>query len=109
MEKELFALLSLVGLVVLAGCISLPGTTTTTGAASGVIIKAFGPDLPEIFSGDPVTFTINVENIGEEDATGVTAKLFGLGTDWTITSTATQTIGDLPKAQPSISVPGGQG
>lgn len=113
MEKRLLALLSLVGLVILAGCIGgigQPEGVIQPGTASGVVIKSFGPDLPEVFSGDSVTFTVLVENIGELDATTVRAKLYGLGTpgwDWT---KGYQDISDnIPKAQPSMGVPGGQG
>ena len=114
MAKRLFALLSLVGLVVLAGCIGGIGQVTDVfvpGAATGLVIKEFGPDLPEVFSGDSVTFSLLVENIGEIDATSVTAKLMGLGTDWSgipTTANAIASGGSIPKAQPSMGVPGGQ-
>ena len=108
MEKRLIALLSLATLVVLAGCIGIGQEEgIKAGKASGLIIKSFGPDLAEVFSGDSVTFTALLENIGEDDATSVTVKLYGLGTDWTITD-AVQTIGDLSKADSSMDIPGGQ-
>ena len=109
--KRLFALLSLVILVILAGCIGDWGQPTDEirkGTASGLVIKDFGPDLPEIFSGDSVTFTALVENIGEEDATDVSAKLYGLGTDWSWTTGYMTITSSIPRAQPSMGVPGGQ-
>lgn len=115
MAKRIFALLSLVGLVVLAGCIGEFGNITEIfpGVVTGVSITSFGPDIPEVFSGDDVIFTVEVENVGEIEATNVSAKLMGLGTDWSGTDWATvanreQSIGDLTPAQPSLGVPGGQ-
>jgi len=69
MRKSLI-LFSLILLVFLAGCIGQP-TEEIPGIATGVVIKTFSPDIPEIFSGDSITFYLSLENIGEEDATDV--------------------------------------
>jgi len=108
MNKNILVPLLLVTLVVfLSGCEVAP---SAGGQAAGVVVTSFGPDIPEIYSGDSVTFNLMVENLGEEDATGVQAKLFGLGTDWTWTSgyrNVNPTT--LLKSQPEFKVPGGVG
>jgi len=114
MEKHILALLaSILAVVFLSGCIGQ--TPSVPGVATGVIIKSFAPDMPEVFSDDPVTFMLNVENVGGEDAYNVQAKLFGLGTDWTgddwiNTAQRTQTVpGILERSQPDLNIPGGSG
>jgi len=104
--KRSLILLSLVILVFLAGCIGQPPEEVIPGVATGVVIKTFIPDIPEIFSGDSVTFYLSLENIGEEDATSVSAKLFGLGTDWSWNANK-QDLPDLSKSQPDYEIPGG--
>lgn len=89
--------------VFLAGCSGLTGGVS--GVASGVIIKSFRPDIPEIYSSDLAVFTLTVENVGEEDAAGVTAKMFGLGTDWSYTGGYKLPLQTLNRAQSDI--PGG--
>lgn len=101
--KRYALFLFLIVFVFLSGCTLLgqqqPSGGTQTGQAIGVIIKSFKPDVSEIFSGDSITFTVTVENVGEEDATNVKAKLIGLGTDWSgdIVDDPIKDIGDLPK------------
>lgn len=104
--KRGLILLSLVILVFLAGCIGQPPEEVVRGIATGVVIKSFAPDIPEIFSEDSITFYLSVENIGEEDATNVSAKLFGLGTDWSWDATK-KSLPDLSKSQPEYEIPGG--
>lgn len=108
--KNGLILFSLISLVFLAGCLGFQPTEEVPGVATGVIIKSFGPDISEIYSEDSVIFTLSVENVGEEEATNVQAKLFGLGTDWSWT-TGKQTIGDgiLSKSVPEEELPGGVG
>lgn len=111
MNKSSLALLApLLVVVFLSGCIGQG--STTPGSASGVIIKSFSPDMPEVFSGDPVLFTINVENTGEEVATDVKARIFGLGTDWSgadWTTNKQKSIGTLDRSQPELKLSGGTG
>jgi hypothetical protein len=110
MKKHIAALLSLIVVVVtISGCIE---EEAISGTATGVIIKSFSPDISEIFSEDDVTFSLTVENIGEEDATNVHAKLFGLGTDWSgidwdDVANRTKWVGYLEKSQPEFKIPGG--
>jgi len=117
MKKHILVLLAslLVVVVAFSGCIEIPGIGGGGGGiTTGVIIKSFAPDMSEIFSEDDVTFSLTVENVGEEDATNVKAKIFGLGTDWTgadwvDVAKRTQTIGLLERSQSEYSVPGGTG
>jgi len=108
MNKNILVPLLLVTLVVfLSGCEVAP---STGGQVAGVVVTSFGPDIPEIYSGDDVTFNLMVENVGEEDATVVQAKLFGLGTDWTWTKNYRNVNPTtLLKSQPEFKVPGGVG
>jgi len=109
MKKHTLALLaSLLVVVFLSGC-TFPGVGPARGAATGVIIKSFAPDISEIFSEDDVTFSLSVENVGGEDAYNVQARLFGLGTDWEFLSDKLQEIGYLERSQPEYKVPGGIG
>lgn len=105
--KRSLILLSLIILVFLAGCIGQPSEEAPPGVATGVVIKTFMSDIPEIFSGDSVTFYLSLENIGEEDATDVDAKLFGLGTDWIWVSSKVNISDELSKSQPDYEIPGG--
>ena len=106
-----YAMLSLLLVVFLAGCTlpSLPGSGSTgTGVATGVIIKSFAPDISEVYSGDSVILSATVENVGEEDATGVVMTLFGLGTDWNGgTLPPPVDVSDLQKSQSQYDIPGG--
>jgi hypothetical protein len=105
-----YAILSFLLLFVfLSGCTLLPGSQPSGDGgkkqAIGVIIKSFKSDVSEIFSGDSVTFSLTVENVGEEDATEVKAKLIGLGTDWSGEVNEIKDISDLQKRLPNS--PGG--
>lgn len=111
MNKHIAALLSLVFVVVfLSGCTD---GGTTSGTSTGVIITGFSPDISEIYSGDEVMFYLSVENVGEEDASSVSARIFGLGTDWSgndwsTTAGKTKTLsGTLEASQPEYDVSGG--
>ena len=85
--------------VFLSGCTFLGGGSSGSGTASGVIIKSFGPDISEVYPGDDVVFTATVENVGGEDATAVTAKLYGLGSDWGFTSGYQSSTRELVRTQ----------
>jgi hypothetical protein len=91
--------------VFLSGCTIFGGGTSGSGAASGVIIKSFTPDISEVYPGDDVVFTASVENVGGEDATAVTAKLYGLGSDWRFSSGYQASPMELTRSQTDM--PGG--
>ena len=67
-------------LLVLVVCAS--GCTNTKTAGKGVIIEAFEPDHPEIYSGEPVVFRLLVRNTGSVEARNVHAELLGIDEDW---------------------------
>ncbi len=106
-------LISILAVVLISGCIGQ--SSEATGGTKGVVIKSFGPVISEIYSGDSVTFEANVENIGEEDATNIKLKLFGLGTDWTgddwaiSASRIKSDIGSLERSQSEDGIQGGVG
>jgi hypothetical protein len=106
--KKLALLLMIITIVFLAGCIGQK-EEKITGVATGVIIKSFAPDISEVFSGDPVTLSLSVENVGEEDAKDIRATLFGLGTDWGGESGQKPVADFLQKSQPQYKIPGGVG
>ena len=107
--KNYLILFSLIFLVFLAGCIGIGQEQPSLGVQIGLIIKSFRPDISEVFSGDSSTFSLSVENVGGEDATNVQAKLFGLGTDWAITTRSYNISDMLQKSQTDLKIPGGTG
>jgi hypothetical protein len=101
-------LILLISVVFLAGCIRQP--TAITGA-NGVIIRSFSPDFAEVRSGERVTFTLTVENVGEADAKEVAAEIFGgihpdAGWVFVNPTTSFQEKGELKRADPTINLPG---
>ena len=98
------SLLSLVVVVFLSGCIGQ--STPPEGTGIGVIIKDFSPDLVEYSSGEPVSLSLTVQNVGDADATEVKAELFSLNPAEWGGAFSTMSIGTLNKAIPSQQVPG---
>src|SRR5438132_1268460 len=83
--------LILLAVLVIAGCVGIP-----PGIPSGVKIQQFYADPSQIYTGEQVTFVLNVQNIGSSSATEGVAQLYRLGPDWTYPSTgAIQSIGSL--------------
>jgi hypothetical protein len=104
--------LILLGLVVLvSGCIGQ--TTVTVTTSNGLVIKSFSPDFSEVRSGEQVVLSMMTENVGEADATDISAELFGLnigGTEWSLTGGSTR-VSKIPgnilrRADPSKSLTG---
>ncbi|MCX6820359.1 MAG: hypothetical protein NT016_00145 [Candidatus Aenigmarchaeota archaeon] len=103
-----YALLALlVGVVALSGCI---GQSTTVTGGKGLAISSFGPDFNDIRSGEPVYLSAMVTNVGEYDATGISAQLFGInigGDEWSLASGAqTQTFSTLRRSDSTMNLPG---
>ncbi len=112
--KPISFFILLVPLILLAGCQAPGGGPTGDGGGAipsvraGVVIQKFYPEEKKVFSGDTVTLTLEVSNIGEEDATNVKAKLTPPGTDWSIVSGKEEIdLGNLEKSQPQYGIPGG--
>jgi hypothetical protein len=107
---ELKWILVLIGAVLLAGCVQLPGGGPgVRGVSSGVIIKEFQPTNREIISGDPAYFGFIIENIGESDATNVCVKIYGLSDiEWTNWQPSNKMIcpGSLRRTSPAEKLPG---
>jgi len=111
-----YALLSalLLAVVFLSGCIGQP---PTTGVGKGLSIKGFASDFPEVRSGETITLSALVENVGDADAYNVKAQLFGLniGSEWSIQDqdkSSTRMIGQqlsgsaLRRADSALGLPG---
>ena len=102
------ALASLVLVVFLAGCVGQPPTKTTTG--NGLILKSFSPDFDKIRSGESITLSAMVENVGEADATSISAELFGLnldGTEWSLLASQNpQVLSILRRADTTLNLAG---
>ena len=107
MRSYLLLALSVIGIVVLSGCI---GQTTITGVGKGLAISSFGPDFNDIRSGEPVYLSAMVTNVGESDATNVYAQLFGInigGSEWTLVSmTPSARVSLLKRSDPTLGIPG---
>jgi hypothetical protein len=107
MRSYLLFALSIIGIVVLSGCI---GQTTITGVGKGLAISSFGPDFNDIRSGEPVYLSAMVTNVGESDASAVYAQLFGLnigGTEWTQESVVPSgRVSILRRSDPTLGIPG---
>jgi len=100
--------LVLLGMVLLSGCVGQPPVPT---GGKGLKISSFAPDFSEIRSGERVTISAMVDNVGEYDATGVSAQLFGLnigGTEWALSgqSQQTQTVSMIRKSDATLELPG---
>ena len=93
--------------VVLAGCVGQPGGTAGGGTA-GLILTSFSPEVPEVESGQSVSFTTIVKNVGDITVTSGNAKIDIIGLDdWTGDKTKTVDI-DLRRADPSRQEEGGE-
>ncbi len=65
-QAAVFSLLFIMVLGI-SGCTTL---TPSSGAGSGVAIVAFEPDIPTIYSGEPVTFQARIKNTGSFPVSG---------------------------------------
>ncbi len=102
-------------IVLLAAVVFLTGhigqQPTGVAAGNGVIIKSFSPDFTEVRSGEEISLLLSMDNVGEAEATGVSAQLFGLNfgaNDWSKTSgnLVTKLPTTLRGANPSANLPG---
>lgn len=77
-------LIFFVFLPLISGCV-LPGGEpfeSETPVGTGVVIEHFGPDFPEVYSGEEVRFTLRVKNTGSVKAESGFAELLGLDQIW---------------------------
>ncbi|MFH1623210.1 MAG: hypothetical protein ABIA12_01685, partial [Candidatus Aenigmatarchaeota archaeon] len=108
MRSHVPLVLLLLGIVFLSGCI---GQTPVQTGGKGLKISSFAPDFSEVRSGERVTISAMIDNIGEYDATGVSAQLFGLnigGTEWALSGQTqqTQTVSKIRKSDATLGLPG---
>lgn len=79
-------LLLLLAIPLLLGCIGGDDTSTvstvtrcTPELTDGVVMNDFAAGVPDAYIGEPVTFTMEVENLGSSVATSIKAELTSLG------------------------------
>ena len=65
--------------ILVSGCTS---SETTVEFGNGVIVKEYGPEFSDVYSGECVDFNILIKNTGSVDAEKVFAELLGLDQDW---------------------------
>jgi hypothetical protein len=107
MKKQTLLPLFLIGIVFISGCVGQQPTTTKEG--KGLSIQSFSPDFDEVRSGEEITLSSLIENVGESDATDISVQLFGLNlNEWDLVSPddETQTLNILRKADTSLELPG---
>ncbi len=69
-------ILILAAVVVISGCVGGGGGSSAGGA--GVIIEAFEPDFPEVFTGEQGELRLKIRNAGSVDATDVEVLIVGV-------------------------------
>lgn len=77
-------LIFLIIISVISGCVLPTGEPfeSKTPVGTGVIIEHFGPDFPDVHSGEEVEFTLRVKNTGSVKAENGFAELLGLDEVW---------------------------
>jgi len=100
--------LLLLGVVFLSGCVGQPPSHE---GGKGLAISSFAPDFAEIRSGERVTISAMIDNVGEYDATDVSAQLFGInigGTEWAISGQTkqVQTASKIRRSDATLELPG---
>lgn len=74
----------LIFFTLVSGCVlpSLEPFESKTPMGTGVVIEHFGPDYPEVYSGEEVKFTVRVRNTGSVKVENGFAELLGLDQVW---------------------------
>jgi hypothetical protein len=75
-------IVSIVFSMLVSGCAWLPFGLPQTGTSGGVVIEDFSPDLSEVYTGEPIKFTLKVRNTGSVESEKTFAELLGLDEDW---------------------------
>jgi len=77
-------LIFLILTIPISGCVLPTGEPfeSETPIGTGVVIEHFGPDFPEVYSGEEVKFTLKVKNTGSVKAEKGFAELLGLDQVW---------------------------
>ncbi|HDJ96599.1 MAG TPA: hypothetical protein ENG45_00825 [Candidatus Aenigmarchaeota archaeon] len=78
--RKLIVPLALIPLVFFSGCLR-QGGKGAGGGTQGIVISSFAPDVSVIPPGETVTFSLDVENVGDKEGTSVTAELYGVPFD----------------------------
>ena len=101
--KKAFALL-LIPLVL--GCITGGGDEETTMVGQclptvqdGLVINEFYPELREVYSGETISFTMDIQNLGASEASKIEAEVYNLG--GFTTGTGTEIVARIPDLEAS--------
>jgi len=97
-------LLLLIPLLVL-GCVS-GGSEKITYSDEGVSITYFEPDMSELSSGQPFNVRVQLQNLGEAEATNIKLDFYKFGS---FTGVGEEEITSLSKPDPAAQLPGGIG
>ncbi|UCD07099.1 MAG: hypothetical protein JSW41_04690 [Candidatus Aenigmatarchaeota archaeon] len=78
-KTKCLAIFSILFIILVSGCIF-----PSQPQSGGVVIEAFTTDIqvPEIYSGEPISFQLKFRNTGSLTAENVFAELFGLDESW---------------------------
>ncbi|MFC1454568.1 hypothetical protein ACFLQI_00560 [Candidatus Undinarchaeota archaeon] len=80
MKRYLLILLPIIALGCISGGDTAESATTCVPVdTSGVLIQNFQSDVPNILTGEDIVFLMQVENMGDAQATGVEAEITSLG------------------------------
>jgi len=74
-------ILSMALLLLVAGCVSTQRPVKVS-ASDGLQINEFSADINDVFGQEPVTLSLEVENVGGTTAKYIIAKLFGGNSGW---------------------------
>ncbi|MBN2043229.1 MAG: hypothetical protein JW754_05505 [Candidatus Aenigmarchaeota archaeon] len=84
MRYIVLVFLTVVSIILVSGCTYLGSYNynSNTPEGAGVIIESFQPDFAEVYSGEPVKFTMKVRNSGTFSAENGFAEMLGLDQTW---------------------------
>lgn len=66
----------------LLAVLAVAGCTAPAAGGNGIVIEAFGPDLPQVVPGELVNFDVRIRNTGSVAVTNVFGELLGIDEDW---------------------------
>ena len=84
--SQIILVLALLGVLVVSGCVGQRAVVVDEN--NGLRIVDFSADPVAVDVNEPVTFTIQVENVGYVDATDINVSLGGIENSWRVTTGA---------------------
>lgn len=115
LDSDKVALGILMAIVIASGCTNGDQSGVTVDQTSGLTIQSFSPATAEVFSGQPVSLEMTVENSGGRDAENVKATIFNIPTDsgssgdasrtWSVSGDVTKSLDTIRSADPETDAP----